>query len=79
MRVKLPTHEIEADAKPVDGGGYFMQFAHTAAAGIGKGDEIEVNAAKLEVRYVIEFPSGEPEVWLLATPKKAEPVPVLQF
>lgn len=79
MRVKVRSREIEADAKPVDGCGYFMKFAHTAAAGIGKGEEIEVNTAKLEVRYVIEFPGGEPEVWLLATPKKAEKTAALPF
>lgn len=45
---------------------------HPAASGIGKGDEIEVQAAKLEVQYVIAFPGGEPEIWMLAMPKRAE-------
>ena len=73
MRVKVRSGEIEAHAE-VMRGGYFLKCDHPAAAGIGKGDEIEVNAAKLEVRYVIEFPGGEPEVWMLALPKRVEPV-----
>jgi hypothetical protein len=71
MRVKFHAREIEAHGEPMKGG-YFLKCDHPAAAGIGKGEEIEVNAAKLEVQYVIQFPGGEPEVWMLAVPKVAE-------
>lgn len=70
--VQFHAREIEAHAEPMKGG-YFLKCDHPAAAGIGKGDEIEVNAAKLEVQYVIAFPGGEPEVWMLTAPKKAGP------
>lgn len=73
MRVKVRSREIEATGEPMKGG-YFLRCDHPAASGIGKGDEIEVGEAKLEVQYVIAFPGGEPEVWMLATPKKAESV-----
>jgi hypothetical protein len=72
MRVKFHAREIEVDAKPMKGG-YLLKCDRPAASGIGKGDEIEVHAAKLEVQYVIAFPGGEPEVWMLATMKKAGP------
>ena len=71
MRVKFHAREIGAHAEPMKGG-YFLKCDHPAASGIGKGDEFEVQAAKLEVQYVIAFPGGEAEVWMLATPKKAE-------
>jgi hypothetical protein len=71
MLVKVQSKVIEAHAEPMRGG-YFLKCDHPAAAGIVKGDEIEVNAAKLEVQFVIAFPGGEPEVWMLATPIKVE-------
>ena len=58
MRVKFHALEIEAHAEPMKGG-YFLRCDHSAASGIGKGDLIEVNAANLEVQYVIAFPDTD--------------------